>query len=172
MIDGRLTERQTRPDGAMLRYLLTRADRIADDFSRSAQPAKRAEFHLDELVDCLDPERATAQETREETELLRTIEGDTRNHPYTRQRAPVPGPRGYGSDEEALDALMNYKTIMATPPDEIAIDDIALEMIGEWTDDQWLRAERSGMLDRIGFFDDEQDRKEAGKRGDKDAESM
>lgn len=59
----------------------------------------------------------------------------------------APAPRGYASDEEAIDALGAYKRIMATPPEKIDISDLDPTEADDWTEEQWLRAQRSDAFD-------------------------
>ena len=172
VIDGALTER-TRPDGAMLRHMLGRADRICADERLAARPARQSELHFEALLDCLDPpEQGNGDRTGEalpdRAALLADIEDSAHwdweaasEREFFARTEPAPElgpgmrigkvepPKGYASDEEAVEALAAYKRVMATPPDKVDISDLDPAAAEAWTDEQWQRAERSGLMARM-----------------------
>jgi hypothetical protein len=183
VVDGRLAER-TRPDGAMLRHMLNRADRLCDDGWPSARPAKQSERHFEALLDCLDPpadrngeDCADAPPDREAllADIAASAQWDWKED-WRANTDPAPelgpgvrvgrveGPCGYASDEEAADALIAYKRIMATPPEEVDISDLDPAGADDWTDEQWLRADRSGLTDTM-FADEGASRAEGEEEG-------
>lgn len=54
VVDGRVVER-TRADGATLRFMMARADRMAESREMHDRPARLAEAHLEDLMDMIDP---------------------------------------------------------------------------------------------------------------------
>ncbi|WP_299324077.1 hypothetical protein [Parasphingopyxis sp.] len=194
VVDGELVER-TKPDGAMLRHMLNRADRLCDDDSLAARPAHQSELHFEALLDCVDPDEIVQAEggPPDRAMLLADIAASARwdwkgdedigafdvsaagdadrarlsHQDYLAQTDPAPdigpgirtgkvaGPMGFASDEEAVEALLDYKRIMATPPGEIDTSDLDPAEADEWTDEQWLRAQRSGLTERM--FAEEED---------------
>ncbi|MBC2776496.1 hypothetical protein [Parasphingopyxis marina] len=166
VIDGQLAER-TKPDGVMLRHMLARADRRCDDDRLAARPLQQSERHFEALLDCLDPPESDGRNGGADggqeapavdremllAEIAASAQWDWKEgQPFV---APAEGPCGYAGDEEALEALIAYKRIMATPPEEVDIADLDPAEAEEWSGEQWLRAERSGLADRMYEDDDE-----------------
>jgi len=154
VIDGQLAER-TRPDGVMLRHMLARADRRCEDDRLAARPPQQSERHFEALLDCLDPpesgDAAGGEEAVDRDMLLAEIAASAEwdwkeGQPYI---APAEGPCGYASDEAALEALTVYKRIMATPPEDVETGDLDPAEAKGWSDEQWLRADRSGLTGRM-----------------------
>lgn len=54
VVDGRVVER-VKPDGATLRFMMARADRLAESREVHDRPARLAEAHLEDLMDLIDP---------------------------------------------------------------------------------------------------------------------
>lgn len=85
-----------------------------------------------------------------------------RDYPGLAALAPGRGPRaaateappGFDSLEDAADALIPYKYLLAMRPEDVDISDIDPEAIDDWTEEQWLRAEHSGLADRLLRRDD------------------
>ncbi len=168
VVDGQLVER-TRPDGAMLRHMLARADRRCDEGWPSARPAQQSELHFEALLDCIDPDAECAAEVPPDRKaLLAEIEASAnmnwkRDWIAETDPAPefgpgmrigrAPAPRGYASDDEAIEALGAYRRIMATPPEKIDISDLDPAEMDDWTEEQWLRAQRSDAFDFV--YEDE-----------------
>ena len=112
--------------------------------------------------DLLEVEGAEADEVPDEAALLRTLDGaDEGRHCETND--PFLDRYGFADDDEAVDRLARYKRLMATPPDRVDISDLDPDDMDEWTDDQWLRADHSGFLDRIGFYEEDGEDEEAGE---------
>ena len=57
VVDGEIVER-TRADGATLRFMMARADRLAESRELHDRPARLAEARLEDLMDLLDPPEA------------------------------------------------------------------------------------------------------------------
>lgn len=194
VIDGQLAER-IKPDGAMLRHMLARADRRCDDDRLSARPAQQSERHFEALLDCIDPDAECAEAEAPDREALLADIDASANRDWKEGEAAEPeiefrglysaddragsdapdedhadGPCDYASDEEAADALIAYKRIMATPPEEVDIADLDPAEAESWTDDQWLRADRSGLVGTM--FEDETCEEEGAnpERGDAEGE--
>ncbi|QLC25926.1 hypothetical protein HFP57_13425 [Parasphingopyxis algicola] len=195
VVDGALAER-TKPDGAMLRHMLARADRRCDDERLAARPAQQSELRFEALLDCIDPPgegRAdgsadgAAAAAADRDALLACIgesanwNWDVRDYPGLaapgsggvagagpgRRAADADPLRGYAGEEEAVEALAAYKRLMATPPGEVDISDLDPEAAEGWTEEQWLRADHSGLADRLFGADGEPaaDRAEDGADG-------
>ena len=167
VVDGALVER-TKPDGAMLRHMLNRADRLCDDGTFAARPAHQSELHFEALLDCIDPDETAQAEggPPDRAELLACIAEsaelgwDKRDYPGlcapgSAPRAAEPDPLArFASEEEAADALIAYKYLLTMRPEEVDISDLDPAAVDEWTEEQWLRAEHSGLADRL-FGEDE-----------------
>ncbi|MGP1283344.1 MAG: hypothetical protein ACTS1X_10245 [Parasphingopyxis sp.] len=179
VVDGALVER-TKPDGTMLRHMLNRADRRCDDGTFAARPARQSELHFEALLDCIDPDETVRAGggPPDRAELLACIADsaelgwDKRDYPglcapgsAPLSAAPDPLAR-FASEEEAADALIAYKRLMAMRPEEVDISDLDPAAAEEWTEEQWLRAEHSGLADRLFGTDGEPggaERAEAGE---------
>lgn len=196
VIDGQLAER-IKPDGAMLRHMLARADRRCDDDSLAARPVQQSERHFEALLDCLDPPMdkdgagCAAAETPDRDALLADIDASAKwdwkegeaaepDHAFrglfsaedgagsdAADGGRADGPCGYASDAEAADALIAYKRIMATPPDKVDTADLDPAKADDWSDEQWLRADRSGLVDTM--FGAQAEQEGAGERAGDDA---
>lgn len=135
---GEETGRRLKHDNRHLQWTLARLDRELSRFDENAAPARRVASAFDALADALGsgPEEGEA--------MLAVIDEAAEDRAY-----------GVPDDEATLIARLEEarerERILATDPDAIDTSDLDPARMDGWTDLQWLRAERSGMLDRIGF---------------------
>lgn len=150
IVDGRVVETQGKPEGAMLRYLLTRADRMANDASLAARPAKEAEMRLEELLDCLDPDHAEAERPDEEALLEEIAAAGKPDDP-----ASGSGAMGFASASAATEALKAHRELQQKKPEDIDTNDLDPAEHESWTGEQWERAFASGVSQQIEWPDDD-----------------
>ncbi len=225
VIDGRLAERR-RPDGATLRFMMARADRMAESRELHDRPARLSEGRLETLLDLIDPPgggvpglalaseearamiadiedsalpewdeklRARLEEGRDGVReidivdaLNQTIadmqggsEADALGDPLAEPMGDPArdAPSDYGADPEpaaddatgedlsAEDAaivaalgpedaeryryLRWLRTLHDAPPEDGDTSDLDPADCANWTQRQWDRADRSGLIDRI-----------------------
>lgn len=121
---------------------LNRLDKKADDLDMKGNPARAAAGRFDELIEAIG-----AGDDCEE--MIAEIEATAKPIVHG-----ISGP----SDAELMKSLQlshAREAILATPPEDIDTSDLDPQQMEDWDDLQWERANRSGFLDKIGFYSDE-----------------
>jgi hypothetical protein len=131
-----------RHDNRHLQWTLGRLDREVSRFDERAAPARRVASAFDALADALGS-------GAEEGEALLAIVDD------------VPDEKTYAEPEDEatliarFDEARELMRISAADPADIDISDLDPARHYEWSQVQWARAERSGLLDQIEFVDED-----------------
>jgi hypothetical protein len=121
---------------------LARLDKMADGLDMKGNPARRAAEHFDDLLEGIGKGEDCA-------ELVEEIEASG--------RTVGAQPQSSLSNSDLLATLTLHserEKIMATAPEDIDISDLDIAERDDWDDLQWERADRSGLLERSGIFDD------------------
>ncbi len=121
---------------------LSRLDKMADGIDLAGKPARVAAEKFDDLLEGIGKGEDCA-------ELVEEIDG------AGRMASSQPQSSLSNSNLLATIALHSEREkIQAMAPEEIDVSDLDIAEREEWDDLQWERAERSGLLERSGVFDD------------------
>lgn len=121
---------------------LSRLDKMADGLDVKGNPARVAAENFDALLEGIGQGSDCA-------ELVDEIDASGRT-------ASAPKEQRSGSNLLAAISLHSGRErINAMAPEDIDVSDLDIAEREEWDDLQWERADRSGLLERSGIFDDE-----------------
>ncbi len=120
---------------------LGRLDKMADGIDLAGKPARVAAEKFDDLLDGIGKGEDCAQ-------LVEEIDASGRTASAQRDQ------RSNRDLMAILELQAGREKIMATAPEDIDISDLDIAEREEWDELQWERADRSGLLDRSGIFDD------------------
>ncbi len=121
---------------------LSRLDKMADGLDVKGNPARAAAENFDALLEGIGQGSDCA-------ELVDEIDGTGRT---------ASAPKNHRSGSDLLAAISFHserERIGAMAPENIDVSDLDIAEREEWDDLQWERADRSGLLERSGIFDDE-----------------
>ena len=138
--NGELWGERHRHDNRLAMAVLTRLDRQAAGLGEGAPAARAAAREWDQFLDIVEAggggaERFFFERERPDVTEPPTVHGD---EPAT------------GSEAARLARLDSYRTYGVGLPHEVSIEDLDPEEMEGWTEEQWDRAERWGLLDLIG----------------------
>lgn len=151
------TERVERGDEVITRYrfdnrlsmaMLTRLDREAEKFDEAARTVTTVAEDFEALLECVEAGDAEAEAA------------------FVAAHRPLPfaPPKPTLAETELMLALAEadrLKAYAAMRPEDIDTSDLDPDEFADWTDDQWERAYRSGLVDAVeqcdGDGDDEDD---------------
>ncbi|WP_461458560.1 hypothetical protein, partial [Parasphingorhabdus sp.] len=122
---------------------LSRLDRMADGIDLAGKPARVAAERFDDLLEGIGKGDDCA-------ELVDEIDGTGRT---------AEPPQSSLSNAQIMNALrlqQGRERIMAMAPEDIDVSDLDIADCEEWDDLDWERADRSGFLERSGFYDEEE----------------
>jgi hypothetical protein len=142
--DGALVGTRHRHDNRLAMAMLTRLDRKAEAYREDERLVTVVAEEFEELLDIIEAGGDAEHFIHSRTPPARDY--------GPRDRAPEP-------DEARKDHYDRHHLYDRVAPADIDISDIDPDGMGDWTDDQWARAERSGLLDRL-------EAEEARKSGD------
>lgn len=127
---------------------LSRLDKMADGIDLAGMPARAAAQHFDDLLDGIGKGEDCA-------ELVEEI--DATGSTSAQSSAPLP--------DIDLMAVLQLKAererLQTMAPEDIDVSDLDIAHRETWDDLQWERAERSGLLDRSGFYEQPESEVEA-----------
>jgi hypothetical protein len=120
---------------------LSRLDKMADGIDLAGKPARMAAEKFDDLLEGIGKGEDCAELVEEIEASGRTV-GAARDQRSSRDLMAI------------LELQAGREKIMATAPEDIDISDLDIAERDDWDELQWERADRSGLLDRSGIFDD------------------
>ncbi|QTD54886.1 hypothetical protein [Parasphingorhabdus cellanae] len=134
---------RTRWSAPLFLAAMARLDKMADGLDVAGKPARVAAEHFDDLLDGIGKGEDCAA-------LVDKIEASGR-------MASAPSDARSNSDLLAAITLHSEReTIQAMAPEDIDVSDLDVADCEDWDDLQWERAERSGYLERSGFYEQEE----------------
>ncbi len=119
---------------------LSRLDKMADGIDLAGKPARVAAERFDDLLEGIGKGDDCA-------ELVAEIDGTGRT---------AEQPQSSLSNAQIMNALRlqhGRERIMAMAPEDIDVSDLDLADCEEWDELDWERADRSGFLERSGFYE-------------------
>lgn len=136
--NGELWGERHRHDNRLAMAVLTRLDRQAEGLGEGAASARLAAREWDQFLDLV--EAGTGADAflhrRSRDKVVEPPMSDGRTAPS-------------GSDAAALSRLDQYRDLGVGLPGEIDISDLDPEEMESWTEHQWDRAKRTGLLRRM-----------------------
>jgi hypothetical protein len=132
--DGEIVGTRHRHDNRLAMAMLTRLDKKAEAYKEDERLVTVIAEEFEELLDVIEAEG----DADEYIECRRPDPEDYRPP----ERAPRP-------DGRMLNSWWNRCRYDLVRRDEVDISDLDLAERDAWSDDQWARAERSGLLDRL-----------------------
>ncbi len=147
------TETVERGDAVIMRHrfdnrlsmaMLTRLDREAEKFDEAARTVTIVAEDFEALLECVEADDAEAEAA------------------FVAARRPPPfaPPKPTLAETELMLALAEadrLKAYAAMRPEDIDTSDLDPDEFADWTDDQWERAYRSGLVDAVEQSDAEDD---------------
>ena len=134
--NGELVAERHRFDNRLTMAVLTRLDRLAEGLGENAPVARAVAQEWDQFLDIVEAGGEEADD-------------------FLRNRAARPAPAAPAgqspllAEAGLLARLAGYRRFGAGLPRETDVGDLFANEMESWTDDQWARAERSGLLDSM-----------------------
>ncbi|QTD56107.1 hypothetical protein [Parasphingorhabdus cellanae] len=132
---------RTRWSAPLFLAAMARLDKMADGIDLAGKPARVAAEHFDDLLDGIGKGEDCAALVEEIDSAGRTASEEENQR----------------SDEHIIAMLelqAGREQIQAMAPEDIDVSDLDVASRETWSDLDWDRAERSGLLERSGIFDD------------------
>lgn len=131
---------RTRWSAPLFLAAMARLDKMADGLDLAGKPAQVAAEKFDDLLEGIGKGDDCA-------ELVEEIDASGR---------PASAPSDPGSNADILAILeldAGRDRIAAMAPEDIDVSDLDIAQCEDWDELQWERADRSGFLERSGFYD-------------------
>jgi hypothetical protein len=128
--NGELVAERHRYDNRLTMAVLTRLDRLADGLGENAPVVRAVAQEWDQFLDIVEAGGEDADD-------------------FLRSRAEPAAPSPLHAEAGLLGRLAGYRRYGAGLPGETDVGDLYTCEMEAWTDDQWARAERSGLLDSL-----------------------
>lgn len=155
--DGELVAERHRYDNRLTMAVLTRLDRQAEGQGEGAPTARVIAQEWDQFLDIVDEGGDGAQAFLEARAApprevaARSAGGGSPVYHAASHRGPSPrsGDEDVESTASMLARLTAYRKFQAGLPHEIGVSDLDPADMESWTEEQWARAEFSGLLDTL-----------------------
>jgi hypothetical protein len=145
--NGELVAERHRYDNRLTMAVLTRLDRLAEGFGENAPVIRAIAQEYDRFLDLL-PEGVTGAErfvaARFPTPAVDGAPCQAEEPPSLYGEIPAPE-----SERALLARLGAYRVYGVGLPAEIDLDALDIERMESWTEDEWARAEFSGLLEMM-----------------------
>ncbi|MFL6846252.1 MAG: hypothetical protein ACJ8ER_15390 [Allosphingosinicella sp.] len=144
--NGELWAERHRHDNRLAMAVLARLDRQAEGLGEGAVPARAVAQEWDQFLDIVREDEGAGDFLAERAALAREAASEA---PDTQVESAVRLAEGLESAVEGFERLSAYSTYGGGLPCETDIADLEPAEMASWTNGQWDRAQRSGLLDDL-----------------------